>query len=297
MAKILVIIACLLLCQFSLTKIIPMKVSSHKGDTQELSPPQDNNQTEQQSTEQSNQTDVKSDDGSQPETSNTSSEEIKNTSKEPDTQSQPENESPSKVNDGSSNEPENTTSEPESSNQNDVKSDDGSQPETDKESPPEGEQEVKEGEQEGKEGEEKSTESNPDQNGHEVSPSSIQKLYPALGYSLEQGPLWSIVCLTKDWGRIPGKLDLSGHAFFTYDYSIYYCEKFFKVNGKLIWNNKTIPEKCTARGKQNDNSQPLYNVIAVTQHGNIPGKASSALEAIFSVNAIRYSTENFYWIC
>lgn len=131
-------------------------------------------------------------------------------------------------------------------------------------------------------------------------PSPVQftnKLYPALGFDTKLGPLWSIVCITKEWGRIPGKLTSKGKAFFTYDYSIYYCDKYFKVNGKMIWNDGTIPKNCLARGKQNDNSKPLYNVLAVTQYGNIPGKASSPLEAIFSIDAIRHSSKDFYWIC
>ena len=103
-----------------------------------------------------------------------------------------------------------------------------------------------------------------------INPEMVQKAYPALGYDLKHGPLWSIVCITKDFGRIPGKLDVKHRGFFTYKYNVYNCEKFFKINGILTWNTGTIPEKCVARGRQKDNQKPLYNILAVTQYGNIP---------------------------
>ena len=130
-----------------------------------------------------------------------------------------------------------------------------------------------------------------------VNPEMVQKAYPALGYDLKHGPLWSIVCITKDFGRIPGKLDVKHRGFFTYKYNVYNCEKFFKVNGIMIWNTGDIPEKCVARGRQKDNQKPLYNILAVTQYGNIPGKASVADYGIFSHEGIRFTSKAFYWLC
>jgi hypothetical protein len=130
-----------------------------------------------------------------------------------------------------------------------------------------------------------------------VNPEEVQKAYPALGYDLKHGPLWSIVCITKAFGRIPGKLDVKHRGFFTYNYDVYNCERFFKVNGVLHWNQGEIPEKCVARGKQKDNNKPLYNVVSVTQYGNIPGKASSPVHAVFSHEGIRFTSKSFYWIC
>ena len=128
-------------------------------------------------------------------------------------------------------------------------------------------------------------------------PEKVQKAYPAMGYDLKHGPLWNIVCITKTFGRIPGKLDVQHRGFFTYQYDVYNCERFFKVNGILRWNTGEIPEDCVARGKQTDNSKPLYNVVAVTQYGNIPGKARSPVHAIFSHEGIRCTSKSFYWLC
>ena len=132
---------------------------------------------------------------------------------------------------------------------------------------------------------------------HIINPQNVHKVYPAMGYDLKHGPLWNIVCITKEFGRIPGKLDVKHRGFFTYDYNVYNCERFFKVNGLLIWNSGQIPDKCVARGKQTDNQKPLYNILAVTQYGNIPGKASSSEHAVFSHEGIRFTSKNFYWLC
>jgi hypothetical protein len=132
---------------------------------------------------------------------------------------------------------------------------------------------------------------------HISNPQNVQKAYPALGYDLKHGPYWNIVCITKEFGRIPGKLDIKHRGFFTYEYNVYNCERFFKVNGVLIWNEGKIPENCAARGKQIDNQKPLYNILAITQYGNIPGKASSADYAVFSHEGIRFTSKTFYWLC
>lgn len=125
----------------------------------------------------------------------------------------------------------------------------------------------------------------------------VQKAYPALGYDLKRGPLWTIICITKEFGRIPGKLDIEHKGFFTYQYDVYNCEKFFKVNGLLIWNVGEIPEHCVARGMQADNEKPMYNTLAVTQYGNIPGKSSSPDYTVFSHEGIRFTSKTFYWVC
>ena len=135
------------------------------------------------------------------------------------------------------------------------------------------------------------------QNSEIKNPRNVQKKYPALGYDLAEGPQWNIVCITKNFGRIPGKLNIKHQAFFTYQYDVYSCERFFKINGVMLWNEGEIPENCYARGKQKDNEKPLYNIVAVTQYGNIPGKASSKDFGIFSHEGIRFTTKSFYWVC
>ena len=125
----------------------------------------------------------------------------------------------------------------------------------------------------------------------------VTKNYPALGFDLKHGPNWNIVCLTKDWGRIPGKLNVDGKAYFTYEYLVYHCDVFFKVNGIMIWNEGKIPENCVAKGKQSDNNQALHNVLTVSQYGNIPGKAGSTAFAVYSHEGVRFTSKKFYWVC
>ena len=125
----------------------------------------------------------------------------------------------------------------------------------------------------------------------------VEEIFPALGFDLKSGPLWNIICITKKWGRIPGKLAVDGRAYFVYEYRVYFCELFFKTNGRMIWNAGKVPKNCKALGKQQGNNLPLYTVLAVTQYGNIPGKSSNPNFAIFSNEGIRFTSKKFYWVC
>ena len=125
----------------------------------------------------------------------------------------------------------------------------------------------------------------------------IKNIFPALGFEIGFGPVWNIVCITSDWGDIPGKLNIHGRAFFTYKYSVYHCKSYFKVNGIMRLNKGVIPENCFSKGKQYDNNSNIYSTIAISQYGNIPGKASTPRVSVFSHQGIRFTSKDFYWIC
>ena len=99
----------------------------------------------------------------------------------------------------------------------------------------------------------------------------------AIGFTNEDGHLWSVVCKNTPNGNIPCKLNGKGKAYYSWNGKEYAWTDISKpLPNNFIQFDKNIIAYCTVWGKQNDNDgkgvQDYYAGVIKTTHGDIPGK-------------------------
>ena len=123
------------------------------------------------------------------------------------------------------------------------------------------------------------------------------RVYPPLGYDYNTGPTWNIICLAGKRGRIPGRLDYNGVAYYSFGNLVYHCQKFYKIKGRLVFNKGMPPNGCKPTGKQSDNDKQLYSTVVETLWGNVPGKAFARSDSNYIHEGMSFYGKAFYWVC
>ena len=124
---------------------------------------------------------------------------------------------------------------------------------------------------------------------------------PAIGFDYVAGPLWSIVCSDTKYGTVPGKLTKDKIASFPWGGKEHSCLKWEPIFGELVFSTAPLPEDCNARGFQSNDNRYYYNILYISEHGMIPGKALKDLSFVcFGFGGKEYcnnKTRNYYIIC
>ena len=129
------------------------------------------------------------------------------------------------------------------------------------------------------------------------SSSSTVRIYPPFGYDYNTGPTWNIICLAGQRGRIPGRLDKNGIAYYSFGNKVYHCQKYYKISGTLVYNSGMPPQNCMPTGQQSDNEKELYSTIVETLWGNVPGKAFALSDSNYIHEGMSFYGKSFYWVC
>ena len=128
----------------------------------------------------------------------------------------------------------------------------------------------------------------------------FQKGAPAMGFQLDRGLIWSIICNSRH-GMVPGKMDSRGEGWYPWGGREWGCngsQIVRAVQGRLVSWDQPLPGNCQAQGSQFD-SGPYHAALIQSQHGLVPGKAKkSRNEAWYSWGGREISVRsNYYFIC
>ena len=110
------------------------------------------------------------------------------------------------------------------------------------------------------------------------------------------GAHWCAVANTE-WGTIPGKAKgdtcwypYGGQEYYTSDFQFVSCDNLIKMK-----NTGSQPEGALSCGFQTDGAGELFAAIAITEWGEIPGKAQGDT-CWFPYGEEEHCTSEFFWI-
>ncbi|MEL6702529.1 MAG: hypothetical protein AAFO58_12760, partial [Pseudomonadota bacterium] len=119
-----------------------------------------------------------------------------------------------------------------------------------------------------------------------------------VGYQLDRGLMWSVICDSPQHGKVPGKLDADGNAHYAWGGKEWGCQKHSKpLKGRRVlpWRR---PASCKAQGRQFD-SGDVWAGLILSEHGMVPGKVNGAGTMAWYCWGGKeiYVRDRFWYIC
>ena len=126
----------------------------------------------------------------------------------------------------------------------------------------------------------------------------IKKKFQPYGYENGEGYMWNVLCESKEHGKVPGKMNERGFAYYTVDKNLYSCYKPAGIKDKLIPSSQKLSRRCKEHGKQK-NKKKYFAAIILSSHGAVPGKATRRPKQAwyYHEGQVYKVTDNFFYLC